>query len=251
MNHYHLKESEWQFIYNNLQKISWIRNSQVSDLRLFIEGVFFILKGGCQWRLLPSVYGKWQTIYRRFIRWNEKGVWSDLFANAIENSDLQEVMLDGTIVRAHACAAGYRKDSGAEQGLGRSKGGFTTKIHALVDALGNPLKFIITGGNRNEIIKAEELVENIENTTVIADKAYDSKKFRDHLEEKNCKHVIPPRRNRKIQYDYDEHVYVERHLIECFFGKLKHFRRVFSRFDKAKSTFQAFIDFAATLISLR
>ena len=219
MNYYHLKEREWQFIYEHLQKISWIRNSKASDLRLFIEGVFFILKGGCQWRLLPSAYGKWQAVSRRFIRWNEKGVWSDLFANSTEDSDLQEVMLDGTIVRAHACAAGYAKDGGEEQGLGRSKGGFTSKIHALV--------------------------EDIEDTTVIADKAYDSKKFRDYLEEKNCRHVIPPRRNRKIQYDYDEHIYVERHLIECFFGKLKHFRRVFSRFDKAKSTFQAFIDFAA------
>ena len=173
MTDYHLKEREWQFIYNNLQKISWIRKSKISDLRLFTEGVFFILKGGCQWRLLPSVYGKWQTVYRRFIRWNAKGVWSDLFANSIEDRDLQEVMLDGTIVRAHACAAGYRKDSVEEQGLGRSKGGFTSKIHALVDGLGNPLKFIINGGNRNEIIKAEELVENIENTIVIADKAYD------------------------------------------------------------------------------
>ena len=63
-------------------------------------------------------------------------------------------MLDGTIVKAHACATGYMKDSSEEQGLGRSKGGFTSKIHTLVDGLGNPLKFIITGGNHNEIIKA-------------------------------------------------------------------------------------------------
>lgn len=67
----------------------------------------------------------------------------------------------------------------------------------------------------------------------------------------NCTHTIPPRRNRKIQHDYDKHVYKERHLIECLFGKLKHFRRVFSRFDKLKSTFQAFINLASTLISIR
>ena len=71
---------------------------------MFIEGAFCILKRGLQWRLLPSVYGKWQIIYRRFIRWNEKGVWSGLFANSIEDADLQEVMLDATIVRAHACS---------------------------------------------------------------------------------------------------------------------------------------------------
>ena len=62
---------------------------------------------------------------------------------------------------------------------------------------------------------------------------------------------MPPRQNRKIQYHYDEHVYVERYVIECFLSKIRHFRQGFTRFDKAKTTFQAFIDFAAALISLR
>lgn len=174
-----------------------------------------------------------------------------MFVQSTDGADLQEVMLDGTIVRSHACAAGYQKDGNSEQALGRSKGGFTTKIHAMVDALGNPLKFILTGGNRNEIIKAEELIKDIHHTNVIADKAYDSNKFRQKIKQQNCQHTIPPRKNRKIQYEYDEHLYIERHLIECFFGKLKHFRRIFSRFDKIKHTFQAFIDFASTLINLR
>ena len=129
-----------------------------------------------------------------------------MFKKATNNVDLQEVMLDSTIVRAHACAAGYSKDSEKSEGLGRSKGGFTSKIHALVDALGNPLKFSITGGNRHEIIKAESLMCNIYNTVVIADKAYDSKKFRKYLESKHCEHVIPSRRNRKVQYFHDKHI---------------------------------------------
>jgi transposase len=168
-----------------------------------------------------------------------------------QGSDLSEVMLDGTIVRSHACSAGYQKNGNEEQALGRSKGGFTTKIHAMVDALGNPVRFILTGGNRHEIIKAEELIENISDANIIADKAYDSDKFRETIEKQNCTHTIPSRKNRKNQHEYDAHIYKERHLIECFFGKLKHFRRVFSRFDKAKNTFQAFLDFAATLINLR
>ncbi|ETO91371.1 MAG: transposase, IS4 family [Candidatus Xenolissoclinum pacificiensis L6] len=87
--------------------------------------------------------------------------------------------------------------------------------------------------------------------TVIADKGYDSNKFRDHLDDIQCKIVISPFRNRKVQYEYDKHIYIERHLNECFFGELKHFRRVFSRFDKTQSSYQAFIDFATTLIYLR
>ena len=71
-----------------------------------------------------------------------------------------------------------------------------------------------TGGNRNDIIKAEALTEDIKSTTVIANKGYDSKKFRDYLDDQQI--VIPPRRNRKIQYQYDKNIYMERHLIECF-----------------------------------
>lgn len=160
-------------------------------------------------------------------------------------------MLDGTIVRSHACSAGYDKNSAEEQALGRSKGGFSTKIHAAVDGLGNPLRFILTGGNRSEFIKAEALIEGIRDTNIIADKGYDSDKFRKQIEKQNCICTIPPRKNRKIQHEYDKEVYKERHLIECFFGKLKHFRRVFSRFDKMKSSFQAFIDIASILINIR
>ena len=157
-------------------------------------------------------------------------------------------MIDGTIVRAHACAAGYGKDSQAVESLGRSAGGFSTKIHAVVDALGNPLKFILSPGQRNEIIKAEELIEKMEFTTLIADKGYDSDAFIEKVKNKEIEVVIPPRANRKIQRIYDKHLYKERHLIECFFGKIKYFRRIFSRFDKSALSYLSFIHFAAALL---
>ena len=87
------------------------------------------------------------------MRWDRLNIWSEMFTQSTDGAGLQEVMLDSTIVRSHACASGYQKGGNAEQALGRSKGGFTTKIHAMVDGLGNPLKFILTGGNRNEIIR--------------------------------------------------------------------------------------------------
>ena len=159
--------------------------------------------------------------------------------------------MDATIVRAHACSAGYKKDSQESEALGRSRGGFSTKIHALVDALGNPIKFILTGGHRQEITQAHNLIEALQETTIIADKGYDSNAFIDCIESQNSDSVIPSRRNRKIQRIYDVHLYKERHLIECFFGKIKHFRRIFSRFDKAASTYMAFIQFVSVLIWLR
>ncbi len=159
------------------------------------------------------------------------------------------MMIDATIVRVHACSSGYIKGNQEEAALGRSKGGFSTKIHALVDALGNPLKFILTAGQRSDITQAENLTkEDVQNTTVIGDKRYDSSTFVEA--NKGCEVVIPPKSNRKVQREYDRHIYKELYLIEWFFGKIKHFRRIFSRFDKAPTTFLAFLNFVGALIWL-
>jgi transposase len=135
--------------------------------------------------------------------------------------------------------------------LGRSKGGFTTKIHAVVDALGQALRFTLTAGQRQDITQASHLLEGFENTQVIADKGYDSNAFIQQLENQNCIAVIPPRSNRKTPREYDKHLYKERHLVECFFNKIKHFRRVFSRFDKKASSFMGFLAYASIILWLR
>lgn len=99
------------------------------------------------------------------------------FKEVQDHPNLEYVMLDATITRAHACAAGYFKDSAYAQALRRSRGGFSIKIHVLVDALGNPLKFILIVGRYHEITKVPDLIEGIEKSFVIADKGYDSNAF--------------------------------------------------------------------------
>ncbi|ORU82777.1 IS5 family transposase, partial [Francisella tularensis subsp. holarctica] len=76
-----------------------------AKLRLFIEAVFYVLRTGCQWRMLPFYYGKYRSIHKRFKDWCDKDIFSRLF-KSVQNPDLQEVMLDSTIARAHACATG-------------------------------------------------------------------------------------------------------------------------------------------------
>ena len=142
------------------------------------------------------------------------------------------------------------KKEGA-QSLGRSRGGFSTKIHLATDALGNAVRFILTGGERNDITQAEQLIENFAANHVIADKGYDAASFIMKLKECNSAIVIPSRANRKAQREIDTHLYKERHLIENQIGKLKHFRRVFSRFDKLAKNYLSFIYFASTIIWLR
>lgn len=144
-----------------------------------------------------------------------------------------------------------RSKKHGEQHLGRSRGGFSTKIHLACDALGNALKFILTGGQRNDITQAESLIEDLAAEYVLADKGYDANDFIKQIEAQNSSAVIPSRSNRKQQRVIDEHLYKERHLIENQIGKLKHFRRVFSRFDKLAKNYLSFIYLASTIIWLR
>ncbi|WP_265039251.1 IS5 family transposase [Wolbachia endosymbiont (group A) of Yponomeuta plumbellus] len=246
---YYIQETKWKQIFEFLKGIKGIHSKNEKRLRIFMEAVWYIVRSGCQWRLLAEIYGNYRSIHRRFKKWCEKGIWERLYKYT-QDPDLEVHMIDGTIIRAHACSAGYKKNSGGQEALGRSRGGFSTKIHALVDALGNPLKFMLTPGQRNDITQAEALTENISNSTIVADKGYDSNTFITNLKSKGCKVVIPPKRNRKMQREYDKHVYKERHLIECFFGKIKHFRRIFSRFDKTAVVFMGFLNFVGALIWL-
>jgi transposase len=160
-------------------------------------------------------------------------------------------MIDGSVIRAHACASGYKKNGQEEQALGRSKGGFSTKIHALVDALGLPIRFTLTPGQSSEINQAPELIKGISGANIIGDKAFDSNSFIDQIISQGCTPVIPPRSNRKVQRDVDYYLYKERHLIECFFSKVKQFRRIFSRFDKTAVAYMGFLAFASAIIWLR
>jgi transposase len=145
----------------------------------------------------------------------------------------------------------WRTKKEGAQSLGRSRGGFSTKIHLATDALGNALRFILTGGERHDITQAEQLIENFAAEYVIADKGYDSESFVLKLKERDSEAVIPSRSNHKVQREIDKHLYKERHLIENQIGKLKHFRRVFSRFDKLAKNYLSFIYFASTVVWLR
>lgn len=113
------------------------------------------------------------------------------------------------------------------------------------------IRFILTGGQRNDITQAEALLENLFPEYVLADKGYDSDKFVLLLKKRNAKVVIPSRINRKIQRGIDLDLYKERHLIECSIGKLKHFRRVFSGFDKLARNYLSFVQLAGAIVWLR
>ncbi len=134
--------------------------------------------------------------------------------------------------------------------MGKSRGGLSTKIHAAVDALGNPVRFILTAGQRAEIGQANALIAGFSADYVIADKGYDSDAFIDSVDAIDAVSVIPPRKNRTVLRDYDEYRYCERNLVERVFQKLKHYRRIATRYERLAVTYLAMLSLVATIIWL-
>jgi transposase len=121
----------------------------------------------------------------------------------------------------------------------------------VVDALGNPTAFHLTGGQAHDLDGADALLGGIAAPTVIADKGYDAEaRVLAPLREAGKTAVIPPKRNRKMPRHFDRDLYAARHLIENFFAKLKQFRGIATRYDKRKRTFLAAVYLAATAILL-
>ena len=138
-----------------------------------------------------------------------------------------------------------------DQAIGHSRGGLSTKIHALVDALGNPLAFLLTPGQAHDLAGADALLPHMAAERLIADRAFDAdQRVRQPLAAAGKSAVIPPRDHRRSAPDFDPELYKARHLIENFFCKLKQFRAIATRYDKTARNFLAAINLAAAIIWL-
>jgi transposase len=118
-----LPDGQWAKILAYLRACPHVYVGQEDECRRFVEGVVWMLRSGAQWRLLPAEYGKWNSVYQRYTRWCDKGVWEAMFAHFVADPDMESVMLDSTVVRAHPCAAGATKKRGASRpGAGAQPG---------------------------------------------------------------------------------------------------------------------------------
>ena len=163
-------------------------------------------------------------------------------------------MIDATVIRAQSQAAGARRKRGDLKPPVCSPplaGGFGTKLHAVVDALGLPVRFAIGPGQQNDMAAACGLVQGLSAGQVIADRAYDAHQLHDVILDQGGKPVIPPRRHRRYQHAYDKIAYRNRWGIEGFFAKLKQWRRIATRYDKLAATFLGFVNLASIMLWLK
>lgn len=127
----------------------------------------------------------------------------------------------------------------------------STKIHALVDALGNPVGFHLTGGEEHDLVGADHLLPEMQANMLIADKAFDAdKRVVEPLQAAGKAGVIPPKANRASPRSFDRHIYKARHLIENFFARIKQFRAVATRYDKTARNFLAAVHLVASTVWL-
>jgi transposase len=131
-NRLEISDEEWRVIYPILVVHQDVRVISETKCRAFLTAVLWVLRSGSPWRWLPAARGRWNSVFKRFSRWCRRGVWRALHSGGTQRSDLQSVLIDSTVVRAHAGAAGSDPDTEA---LGRSRGGFGTKVHAITDAV--------------------------------------------------------------------------------------------------------------------
>ena len=140
-----------------------------------------------------------------------------------------------------------RQKNGGEDASGRSRGGLTTKIHVIVDALGLPLAVRLTGGQVHDVTQAQALAAEIEPEALIGDKGYDADSLIKALRVRRIKPVIPPKANRSVKRHCDYALYAERNLIERFFNTLKHFRAIATRYEKTARNYLAGVHLACAL----
>jgi transposase len=182
---YELTDGEWLIIAPLLPNKP--RGVPRVDDRRVLNGILWRFRTGSPWAEIPERYGPSTTCYNRFIRWRKAGVWGRLLSAVSAAFEGEIVMIDSTCVRVHQHGATGKKGGSSDRGMGRSRGGLTSKIHALVDADGRPVALRLTGGQVHDSQEAEALLEALpEGATLLADKGYDSNAIREAAAPQEC-----------------------------------------------------------------
>ncbi|WP_312084366.1 IS5 family transposase [Brevundimonas sp.] len=221
------------------------------DDRRVLSGIIFVNRNGLRWRDAPSAYGPHKTLYNRWKRWSEAGVFVRMMEGLSgAQTERRTVMIDATYLKAHRTASSLAgKKGGLGRLIGRTKGGMNTKLHAVTDVNGRPISLFMTAGQVSDYIGAAALLDSLPRAQwLLGDRGYDADWFRDALQAKGITPCIPGRKTRTEPIRYDKRRYKRRNRIEIMFGRLKDWRRVATRYDRCPTVFLSAIALAATVL---
>ncbi|WP_428841812.1 IS5 family transposase [Gordonia polyisoprenivorans] len=274
-------DEQWLLLEAVLPSSDGVRGRPFRDHRQVIEGIVYRARTGCPWRDLPAEFGPWQTVWKRHRRYSGDGTYDKILAALAADADAREVLewtvsVDSTVARAHQHAttlartqgdlSNYtnRGDEPADHALGRSRGGLTCKVHALVDGHGLPLVVLCGPGQGGDSPVFEPLLDQLKVArhgrgrprtrpdAVLADKAYCGRAHRENLRRRGIRAVIPQRddqiAHRKTKgsdggrpISLDKEAYKGRNVVERFFNRIKQWRAVATRYDKLALTYRGTI----------
>ncbi|MGF3132001.1 IS5 family transposase [Streptomyces albidoflavus] len=287
-----LTNREWSLLEPHLPP-SGRRGGRWNDHRTVVNGVLFRVRTGVPWRDLPERYGSWKTVYERHRRWSADGTWDRILHSVQADADLagrigwSMVGVDSTSCRAHQHAAGARKTRPRvpkkrttprhhrpDEGLGRSRGGLTCKIHLAGEGGCRPMALLLTPGQWGDAPQMIEVLDRIRVPRplggrprtrpdhVSGDKAYSSRRNRSYLRRRDIRHTIPEpkdqRANRRRRGSaggrptgFDRDHYRRRNEVERTINRLKNSRAVATRYDKRAYVFHGTVTAAAIRLWLR
>ena len=222
----------------------------VDDRRVLI-GIIFINRNGLRWRDAPSEYGPAKTLYNRWKRWSDKGVFARMLLEMADHGRMTNtLMIDATHLKAHRTASSLGLEKrGRGRLIGRTKGGMNSKLHTVTDAVGRPIRMFSSAGQTSDYIGARALLAHLPTAkNMLADRGYDADWYREELGTKRINPCIPSRKSRKIHIPHDAVRYKNRHKIKTTFARLKDWRRIATRYDRCPKVFLSACALAAVVM---
>lgn len=260
---------------HELTESKWLRLAPLlppqkpnTDHRTIVNGILWKPATGAPWRDLPERYGPWSRVYRYCWRWQRAGLWDSVFAEVQRQEDAAGgARLGAPVCRWHRDsrppACGGRKGGGPEaEALGRSQGGFSTKVHLRAEGHGKPMTFVFTPGQRHEAtafgpLLAQGAVKRpgrgrprLRPERVSGDKGYSSHTIRRHLRRRGIRATIPRKANEHRTDPFDRTLYRVRRRVEGLINRCKHYRSLATRYDKRVRHYRALWTIAATILWL-
>ena len=216
------------------------------------NAILWIMSSGAAWRDLPPEYGNWNSIYHKFRQWIALNLFENILKTLVAATEKYLLVeMDSTFCKVHQHAAGALKKHG-DQAVGISRGGKTTKIHALVNENFQLIGLLLSGGHIHDSECAVALLSkvNISGKIVLADKAFCSEQIRDYIRGQRAEVCIPDKVNAVTKHNFDLELYKARNIVERFFLRIKTRRRIATRYDKLSLCFLNFVLLASIMLLL-